>query len=1219
MRLNRSNPIAWLLASLAVLCLLAAPTVSSAQDLRGLQVVEEEFAFYDWEQKAVRNMMRPPTNDPVVLRLSKHVYPAEDGHLDAVVWLDPRRTRGELPGRIRLDLVDEAGKEIGSHSIDPIPGKQLFFSFDLPASLEGRQGGLRVTWENGGSAIGSAARSFDVAERATVERSGAVTIRVPNTDAVTAKGVPVTVGVPFPRGALPADAGVRLIDESGEAIALQTRVAARWSRFGPTKWLTCDFVVDLRGEAREFRLEYGPGVDVPSSEAGAFVADGDPFPAVTGERVRIDEDGLAAVLADGRVHRVLSSSALLGGYVEHEDGRRFEMAGRPTVVIEERGPVKTVIRATGDYVHRDSGETFCRFDTRYYFYRSSPAVRMMHTWVFTGDGNRDRIRDMGWRLDSAGDASGGGYLLGGGDDQSGWVEGDYLLQHAHDAWSLVRGAEEAEPGGWALGVMRIRVGGAEAVLGVKDFWQNYPSELSVDRGGMTFHNWPRHGRRSETRTTPENAFRLSFAHSGDVLDFRLPDEFLTGPIADQSSQKRSGERHWSANRESANAQGIARTEEMWLYVGGAGEAAAVAEPLMRAFNDETLRGVVDPEWLADSGAFYEIHPKDEANYAEDERIYEMVTLAPQRWTERIGLYGKWIYGDALYEPRLIERSAGLYRTFRKSHQGWPYSWVPYVRSGDSRLFKLADNATRQMIDANFCHYVSDEVRDSMPDGYYRRQGWWFRSMVPWTGWRGPVTRSYLADCDYLWHATYVTGYERPADIARLWGELAKEEPNLAPPYSRTGPIGKDNELRRMSFNMLKSCVEMYQATFDPWFMVAMHEIADMHLTENRDVTWHDTEGERVGHFWESGDREYHRFTGRPEYEPYFLNASKFWATYRTGPWSALNPPMIESTAYAHLLSGDDVFARRAAYFLDYAKTTIWTDESRPYLQGIITNDIAPTRTTVFVGYYLKEFPLALAMFERMGRRPEPLAEAFAQLGHLDEVEKADGERWRYRYPVIKIRKSAAQAVPLAFEIHGRKGDIAYEIVPPAGGTPIRGGGPAASVHQAVIPAASPAGDYTVRVESLVELPPDDVAFSLRSFPGLMIPLTPPGTPEVFVYDRDRGVGNAQQKSQYWFQAPDDLGRLGIDFRIDPPNRQTRRLSVWNPAGELAWDRQLVTAGQKQTQAVRAEIDVPPDQRGDLWRVTLPGRNTGFRLPDVVPNVLAVDRERWFLPEFPEGH
>lgn len=1207
----------------SVLCILGGllraqqPTNegSPATSVLGLQAIEGDFAFYDTATDAVRNMTRPPVADAVFFYLSKEVYPAEDLHLDAMVWLDTRLTGGRTEGALQVEMLDARGAVLSSRQVIP-PGRQLFFSVPFGAKPPGEGARLRLTWKNGDKVIGAAERAFKTLAPANPPKRGAVSLRIANPDGVTFAAIPTTVGVPFPRGALSDVGQLRLIDAAGKELPMQARVTARWSRFGSIKWVLLDFEAALSGGPAAFVLEYGEGVARRKTEPMQVEAAGTLFPRITGEALRADARGLS-FRVDGRdaFEPWLKSSALLGGFVERGDGRVFGMGGRDmTVNVEEHGPVKTVVRATGSYTDAASGSTFCRYDTRYYFFRSSPVARIMHTWIFTGDGNRDHVNDMGWRFPYA-ERPAAEQFLGAEGDPSSWTAGSNLLQFEHDRFELSNRGQTANEGRRAPGVMRAVSGGAQLAFGAKDFWQNYPSELTLDGTAMTFHNWPRNGRPSTEPVTPRNAFLLKFAHSGKALDFRLPDEFLTGAIPDQSSQRKGGERHWSADRASANAQGIAQTEEMWLLA--ANENADVPR-ILKALNAENLRAVVDPAWLAASGAFYEIHPKDTAKYPDHEAIYEAVALAPGEWNERLGVYGKWIHGDAIFEPRLEAESAGLYRTFRKSHQGWPYSWVPYVRSGDSRFFKLADNATRQMIDSNFCHYVSPDVKASVEAAkglYYRREGWWFRSMVPWTGWRGPVSRSYLADCDYLWHSYYVTGWRRPADIAMRWADLTKEEPALGGADSRSGPIGRESELRRMSFNLLKSYTEMYQAVFDPWFLAAMHAIADMHLTENRDVPWEkdSSGGERVGHFWEPGDREYHRFTGRSAYEPYLANASRYWASYRTGPWSALNPPMIESTAYSYGLTGDETFARRAAYFLDYAKTSVWTNEEKPYLRGIIANDLQLSRSSVFTGYYLSQFPLALALFERMGREPEPLAEAFYQMGNLKEVVDLGGGRHRYHYPVVQVKKAGQAPLRLLLQLNrDAKADLlSWEITDKNGRVVTKDSSAGAAPRWIDLAAELPGGVYTVRVSAELPMKPEDMAVSALSFPGLQVPLTPPGTPEVMVVPADEGMGIALQKSQYWFHVPKGVSSFTVEFFVNPPNQQARRLSVWAPDGELAWDWQKVVQGVKQPRTVRATIEARPEQQGKLWRITVPGRSSGFRLSPEIPATVAADREKWF--------
>ncbi|MFN2352667.1 MAG: hypothetical protein ABR497_12050, partial [Kiritimatiellia bacterium] len=100
-----------------------------------------------------------------------------------------------------------------------------------------------------------------------------------------------------------------------------------------------------------------------------------------------------------------------------------------------------------------------------------------------------------------------------------------------------------------------------------------------------------------------------------------------------------------------------------------------------------------------------------------------------------------------------------------------------------------------------------------PD-HFRRQGWWDRCLLPYAGRSGPHLRSYTVDTDYLWHAYYMTGYGRARDVALLFGELTQRD-HVAPTLAATERSGIRS---RSTESLLFSYVEMFQATFDPWFL-----------------------------------------------------------------------------------------------------------------------------------------------------------------------------------------------------------------------------------------------------------------------------------------------------------------------------------------------------------------------------------------------------------------
>ncbi|HMP17900.1 MAG TPA: hypothetical protein PKD72_12810, partial [Gemmatales bacterium] len=66
---------------------------------------------------------------------------------------------------------------------------------------------------------------------------------------------PVTLGIPFPAGALQHPEHLHLVHPSGKEIALQTAVLDRW-KDGSIRWLLADFQAELAGEAH-YQLVYG--------------------------------------------------------------------------------------------------------------------------------------------------------------------------------------------------------------------------------------------------------------------------------------------------------------------------------------------------------------------------------------------------------------------------------------------------------------------------------------------------------------------------------------------------------------------------------------------------------------------------------------------------------------------------------------------------------------------------------------------------------------------------------------------------------------------------------------------------------------------------------------------------------------------------------------------------------------------------------------------------
>ena len=1180
--------------------------------LVGLEEMPERQLYFNREgatqtRAELRDTKERRFDEPVTVLLSKSRYPFEDRHLDAVVWTTAEEEGWDPQGHIIVRLKDGEGSVLSEHGIDELSRSGLFFSVGFPPQLKGEDASLEVVWNHGEEELGRAAEQFAVEEPADVPQSGRIPLDILNEPEVDIQGAPMTVGVPFPRGALVDESNVRLVDEHGDEVPLQTRVTAKWSRFGPIKWLLCDFSADLEGQPRELYLQYGPDVQRAQFEAMQLTAQDEGFPALNTGRIRIGEEGVEFDAAgDGDFVPVLDKEALYGAFVVHENASEFTVPHDVQHSVEEMGCEKAVIRRTGWYENEENGGEFCQFVTRFVFHRGSPIVRIFHTWIFTGDGNRDRITDMGWRFDSAGSLAPDGFLTSFEDGT--WAEARNLVQFDYQKYNLLS-CEEVEREGRTPGVMSGAVEGTRVTFGAKDFWQNFPSELEMDEGGLTFYNWPRHNPAAtfERPVAREDAFRHRFVHEGEVLDFQIPQEYAEGEIWEEACSR---EGHWAEGKpESANAQGIARTEEMFLHFADGSALADETAGVIQGLNDETIRAVADPEWVAASGVFGNIHHRDPENYPKAEEAFDEGLKAPARWVERLGFYGMWLHGDyPTWNLNLDRRTVSTYRTLRKNHHAYPYRWLPFARSGDPELLKLAEKAVRQMTDANFCHYATEDVDNAVGPDHFRRQGWWDRSLLPWAGRSGPHLRSYTVDSDYLWDAYYMTGYARAKDVALLFGELTQHD-HRAPSVSMPGRT-------RTTESMLTSYLDMYRATFDPWFLAAAHEIGDVHSHLYGDVEQVDkftSRPDKTGHTWREADQEFYRFTGSEEDRHMALNNAIAWTSPRavgarlisTRGWGGAR---IGLSAFAWELTGDDFYVGRVAAGLESSVMSMYLGDVE-YLRGVTgTGTGHGSVPTGWAG-----IGRALWVLEQAEEIPEPVHNPF--LLSADQVGNEDYNE--FRMPEVFVRKDEDKPVPLHFDARGRGRDgvepprqyepYSYEISSMDSDAEFSGTWRAPA--RVDIPADAPRGVYRVELTGRIAYP-DDLVPSYGETEGaarsrfqrrrnrLFLPASRPDTPEVIRGDRDEdGTSVAAPGLGYWFRVPEEVEEFWIEFT----RGSGYRVSLWNPDGERVFDHSYTDSLPD-----RVEVEVPTEHAGEFWRAT----GGSFTIDPRIPPYFSVRRGKW---------
>lgn len=703
-------------------------------------------------------------------------------------------------------------------------------------------------------------------------------------------------GVPFAPGALDDKDAVRLFRGDRE-IPVQTEVMATWAPPGTEegrwiKWLGVDFVDEARGgEPGEYTLRAGrsgvraPDFAVEETAESITVRSGGTTFAFSKSRFNI----FHSVMSDGE--HVVEPGAMRGAYVVDGRGRTFLAADDPSpdVTVEMQGPLAAVIRAEGWFVNPDAeteappGEPkprprggFCRFVTRVHLAAGQPGARVQHTFINTEDSERATWRDIGVSLPSEPDAP--AQFGGAGGEHEGHV---YLLQRSWDAFDVMRigeggAAERVAKGGKAEGW--VRAGGIAA--GVQDFWQNYPKELQAipERGELRVHFWPEHGApRMETREnlSDENAWRLPFVHSGEELDFRIPEV-----LGDEEAFPELHAGRYVDAMFKANAMGVSRTHDLLVLFGAEDPAAQMA-----AFQ-AAPHLLPDPDYIATTGVFGPILAAD----PEKRPLAEHRFRGGMRWVIRalrnFDSYGMWNYGDTntYYFMRDGQILPGYRRLWAATHYNPSrVAWWTYWRSADAKILRHARANTRHIMDVDICHWTNEffESHEHQPTYHARKAVGGLCDYKGVVHWHAGSRNAYNACIDFMLYDYYLTGNRRAWDVALAHGGYVAE-------------TGRSDDGRGAA-GQADTLVELYKATWDPAVGERLRwhvgRIMDKHVSQHRGPL-----------DWTPWLLRYWDLTHDPRARDYILE----WADYSE------RPPRLYVTAYAYYITGEREFARQCA-------------------------------------------------------------------------------------------------------------------------------------------------------------------------------------------------------------------------------------------------------------------------------------------------------------------
>jgi hypothetical protein len=588
--------------------------------------------------------------------------------------------------------------------------------------------------------------------------------------AVPAEPVGVTWGMPWSRGQQPKDAMFSLRARDGSARAVQSWPLAYWPD-GSLKW-TAHAAVLGGGSAKAdegFTLENS---DTAASSASPAANPAPGGQAVPGNSIRVTESADDFVVDTGVIECRIPRRGDLLVRTLRRDGREVARDGRlvglvqgqpePSeggtltvrpfagetrqATLEQRGPVRAVVKLEG--MHRgDGGRAWLPFVVRLYFYAGSDAVRMMHSFVFDGDEQKDFIRGLGVRFSVPmhDDPLKDRHIRFAGEGDGLWAEavrpltglrrdsgkaardaqvagratpapaelpetvgrrleripawGDFTLsQLSADGFEI---RKRTKPGfGWIPAGAGRRasglgyVGGISGglVFGQRDFWQRHPTQLDIrgahsDAAEITAWLWSPDAPPMDLRFYHDEMGMDTYAEQTDAMEITYED-YEPGFGSPVGTARSNELMFW--------AVGATPSRERFTHLAAALRLPPVLVPL--------------PEQMVRTGIFggtWSLPKMDTPLRRHLEQRQKFLVDFYRNQVEQRRWYGFWDYGDVMHtydvDRHVWRYDIGGYAWDNSELSPDLWLWLSFLRTGSAEVFRLAEAMTRHTGEVDVHH------------------------------------------------------------------------------------------------------------------------------------------------------------------------------------------------------------------------------------------------------------------------------------------------------------------------------------------------------------------------------------------------------------------------------------------------------------------------------------------------------------------------------------
>ncbi|HEV3202439.1 MAG TPA: hypothetical protein VGZ73_31295 [Bryobacteraceae bacterium] len=593
---------------------------------------------------------------------------------------------------------------------------------------------MKITRRNAIGVLASTAATAAVEQQAAAQAASSGTAPL-----VWLGGAPPTIetgvswGVPWPRGSVRKEQTFTLTTSDGKSLPLQSWPLAYWPD-GSIKWAGFAAVA---GPGASGALKLAPGNSAaPASPVRvhetADVIDFDTGP-LQGRILKRGDflfDQLLAGASEVRHGRLL---CIL------DNGERFNSSIK-SAIVEQSGPVRAVVKIEGVHKHNQGTREWLPFIVRLYFYAGSAQVRLVHTIVFDGDDQTDFIKGVGVvfsvrmreqahnrhvRFSGEGDglwaepvqpATGRRPLIASGTQGSAYADqlagkrlpnkesfspaGQKLLTDwaVWDAYKLVQPTSDgfviqkrtnpqscwldAAGGKRASGLVFVGDVSGGLAVGLKNFWQSYPTSLEVEGAS----------------TAMADLYVWLWSPDAPAMDLRHYDT----KAHDLDSSYEDVQPGFST------PHGVARTSEMTLFPSAGVPAREEFSRQARIAQEPPLL-VATPEHLHSANVFgiWSLPDRTTPAKAAFEDQLDAAFALYRKEVEQRHWYGFWNYGDVMHQhdgPRHMWRYDVGGFAWDNSELGTDmWLWYAFLRSGRADIFRMAEAMTRHTGEVDVYH------------------------------------------------------------------------------------------------------------------------------------------------------------------------------------------------------------------------------------------------------------------------------------------------------------------------------------------------------------------------------------------------------------------------------------------------------------------------------------------------------------------------------------